>query len=119
MSNLKLKLNLAALQHTTQKMKGKNGEIEVLVIPIEANHLFKGEKGLYLEATAFELKEPKEQNKQINTHLVKVSLPKAVYEKMSEEERKAQPIFGNISIWASESNEAPVNESASGSDLPW
>jgi hypothetical protein len=121
MSNLNIRLNMAALQHTVQKMKGKSGEIEVLVIPIEANHLFKGEKGLYLDATAFELKEPKERNGKTDTHLVKISLPKEVYSKMTQEEKNAQPIFGNVSSWGEggSSNEAATQTSAAGSDLPW
>lgn len=121
MSNLNIRLNLAALQHTVQKMKGKSGELEVLVIPIEANHLFKGEKGLYLDATAFELKEPKERNGKTDTHLVKISLPKEIYSKMTQEEKNAQPIFGNVSSWdgAGSSNEAAVQTSGSGDALPW
>lgn len=119
MSNLNIRLNIAALKHTVQKMKGAKGEIEVLVIPIAANHLFKGEKGLYLDATAFELKEPTERNKQTNTHLVKQSLPKEIYSAMSDEEKKAQPILGNVSVWSSESKDAEVQTSEANSELPW
>lgn len=120
-NNLQIRLNLAALQHTVQKMKGKSGELEVLVIPIEANHLFKGEKGLYLDATAFELKEPKERNGKTDTHLVKISLPKEIYSKMTQEEKNAQPIFGNVSSWESSgsSNEAAVQTSGANDELPW
>lgn len=122
MSNLSIRLNMAALKHTVQKMKGKSGEVEVLVIPIEANHLYRGEKGMYLDATAFELKEPKERNGKTDTHLVKVSLPKEIYSAMSQEEKNAQPIFGNISSWGGDgggSNEASVQTSGANDELPW
>lgn len=115
--NLAIKLNLAALKHTVQTMKGASGaDLEVLVIPIAANHLFRGEKGLYLDLTAFELKEPKDRN----THLVKQSLPKEVYTTQTEEDKKAMPIFGNVLTWeGGGGNEAAVQTSQAGGALPW
>lgn len=118
MGNLAVKVNLAALKHTVQTMKGASGaDIEVLIIPIGANHLFRGEKGLYLDLTAFELKEVKDKN----THLLKQSLPKEVYTAQSDEDKKAMPIFGNVLTWdgGTGSNEAAVQTSAAGGALPW
>ena len=118
MGNLQVKLNLAGLKHTVQKMKGANGEVEVLIIPIDANHLYRGEKGMYLDLTAFELKEPKDKN----THLLKQSLPKEVYTVQTDEEKKAMPILGNVLTWdstGSGSNEPAVQTSTPGQALPW
>lgn len=117
MGNLQVKINVAALKHTVQKMQGASGEVDVLIIPIAANHLFRGEKGLYLDLTAFELKEPKDKN----THLLKQSLPKEVYQVQTDEEKKAMPIFGNVLTWdgGTGSNEATVNETKAGDKLPW
>jgi len=46
---------------------GETGPVECVIIPIEANHLFRGNSGIYLDMTAFELKEPKDNQ----THLIK------------------------------------------------
>lgn len=117
--NISTKLNLAGLKHTVQKMKGANGEVEVLIIPIDANHLYRGEKGMYLDLTHIELKNPREGSK--DTHLVKQSLPKDVYSGMSDDDKKSQPIIGNSIVWSGGggSNEAEVQTSAANSELPW
>lgn len=102
-------------------MKGQSGDIECLIIPIAQNHLFKGEKGLYLDLIAFELSAKKEGSK--DTHLVKQSLSKEVRESMSEEQLKAMPIIGNLSVWTGDNqtaepttNPSPINEV---DDLPF
>lgn len=120
MSNLSVKLNLAAFKHTVQKMKGASGEVEVLIIPIDVNHLFRGEKGLYADLQLIEVKNPREGSK--DTHLVKQSLPKDVYNTLTDEQKKNQPIFGNARDWGqsgSNSNEAAVVETKAGAELPW
>ena len=118
MSNFSTKLNLASLKHTRKLLKGTSGEIDCLIIPINENNLFKGEKGLYLDLYHIELKNPKEG--QANTHLVKQNLPKELYEKMSEEAKMAMPILGNSTVWVPTSNETPladpINEE---DDLPF
>lgn len=97
MSNISTKLNLSGLKSVIQTKKGKSGDIECLVIPIDQNHLFRGEKGIYLDLTHIPLKNPRDKD----THLVKQSLPKDVYSAMSEEDRKAMPILGNTIVWGS------------------
>lgn len=118
MSNFTTKLNLAGLKHSRKLMKGQSGEIDCLIIPIHENNLFIGEKGLYLDLQHHEIKNPVDG--QTDSHLVKQSLPKEVYEKMSEEERRAMPILGNSRTWAPQSNEPklaePQNEE---DDLPF
>ena len=86
------KLNLRQLNHafmTTPK------GAKVLVIPIVDNHLFEGEKGIYLDLVGFEIKAPKEGE---DTHILKQSFKKEELEKMTEEQRKALPILGNARV---------------------
>ena len=96
-NNISGKINLAMLKGSIKSLNGKSGLIECLVIPIGVNHLFKGEKGVYLDIIAFELE--KKNADQKDTHLVKQSFSKDVREAMSEEESKALPIIGNLTVW--------------------
>lgn len=88
------KINLAKLTHVITKKKNKAGdEIEGIFIPIEMNHLFKSDKGnVFLDMVAFDA--VNEEYKQ--THAIKQSLPKEIYEAMSEDERKATPFIGHL-----------------------
>lgn len=117
MSNLNIKLNLQNLNCVCRFEKGKSGPVECLIIPLAANHLFKGTKGVYLDLTAFELKEKKENK----THLVKQQFPKDVFKAMTDEQKRATPILGDVSVW--EHTEAePVSDLTpmpEGSDLPY
>lgn len=117
MSNISVKINLRQLQSAIRKMKSASGDIECLIIPIASNHLVKGEKGVYLDMTGFELKEKKADRK--DTHLVKQTLPKEVFETMTDEQKQKMPIMGNMIVWGFQ-EPAPVNtevgEIAEGSD---
>lgn len=107
MANISIKVDLSKLKSVIQKKKDKSGqEVECLVIPIPNNHLYKGEKGIYLDLQAIELKNRKENSK--DTHLIKQALPKDVYNGMSDEEKQAQPILGNAIYWG----KTGVSESA-------
>jgi hypothetical protein len=117
MSNLSIKLNLQNLVCACRFEKGVAGPVECLIIPLEKNYLFKGEKGIYLDLTAFELREKKENR----THLVKQQLPKDVFKAMSDEQKKSTPILGDVTTWEHVeadpvSNAETLNE---GSDLPF
>jgi hypothetical protein len=117
MGNISTSINLASLVHTVKLMKNKEGkETECLVIPIELNHLFKGEKGLYLNLIGFELKEP--SNKK--THSIKQSFPKEYLEKLTKDEIYALPIFGNHLLFGSVTNESVLASAQSeDDDLPF
>ena len=91
-----IKLNLTAFRHSLTKMKSGDDTVECLVIPIEMNKLFKGEKGLYLDMIAFEIKNKKEGIK--DTHLIKQSLSKEDRESMTEDEQKSMPVIGNLRV---------------------
>lgn len=121
MANISVKLNLAGLKHSRKLLKGQSGEIDCLIIPINENKLFKGEKGLYLDLTLIEIKDRSKQSPdQKDTHLVKQSFTKEVYDAMSEEERKSYPILGNAILWSSNSNEPALAEpKEEDDDLPF
>lgn len=98
MSNISIKLNLTQFPGTKKTMKRKDGStVECYVMPIDSNHIFRGEKGLYLELTAIEIKNKVGDSK--DTHLIKQNFPKEVYEKMTEEQKKATKIIGNAIVW--------------------
>lgn len=121
MANISVKLNLAGLKHSRKLLKGKTGEIDCLIIPIEDNNLYKGEKGLYLDLTCIEIKDKSKQAPdQKDTHLIKQSFAKDVYEAMTDEEKKSYPILGNAILWSSISNEPILAEPISEEDdLPF
>lgn len=83
------KLNGAFLKNLT----GKTATKRCIIIPIDDNpSMFLGEKGCYLNMSAFET----QNNQYGDTHLLKPNLPKEVRERMTDEERNAVPILGNM-----------------------
>jgi len=105
--NISGRINLLMLKGAVKKMKAQSGEIDCLVIPIDQNNLFRGEKGIYLDLIAFEVSTKKEGIK--DTHLVKQSLAKEKREAMTEDELKAMPIIGNLAVWSDVGfNQEPV-----------
>jgi hypothetical protein len=114
------KLNLLNLTVARQMVKGKLGEIDCLVIPIEKNRLFVGEKGNYLDLIAFEIKDPKPDRK--DTHLIKQSFSKEVREAMTDEQLKAIPILGSLTVGSSGVEKDPVSDPktlSADDDLPF
>jgi len=110
------KVNLLQYQSAIMKIKNKSGIlVDCVVIPIDTNHLVKGEKGVYADFAAFEFKNKKEDSK--DTHLIKQSLPKEWFQALSDEEKRAMPIFGNLRVWEertepeSTSSVTPIDES--------
>ena len=114
------KINLLNLIAAKKMIKGAAGEIECLVIPIEKNKLFVGEKGIYLDLVAFDIKKQVESK---DTHIVKQSFSKEEREKMTEDELKALPILGNLCVLTGERGEAaPVSDTKTigpDDDLPF
>jgi len=117
MGNLNIKLNLQNLHCACRFEKGVAGPVECLIIPLEKNYLFKGEKGVYLDLTAFELREKKENK----THLIKQTIPKEIFKAMTDEQKKATPILGDVSTWEHTEAEpkSDLTTMEEGSDLPF
>lgn len=70
----------------------KTATKKCLCIPIDESGMFLGEKGCYLNLTAIEMQNPQYSD----THCLKVSYDREVYERMTDEERAAQPIVGGL-----------------------
>jgi hypothetical protein len=116
-----IKLNLMQYKAAIMKVKNKSGvEVDCVAIPIDLNFLYRGEKGVYADFVAFEIKDKKSDSK--DTHLVKQSMPKEVLEKMSKEDRNELPIFGNLRVWDERAESEPTSPVAPISEtdkLPW
>lgn len=93
--NKNIKIDLTAFAGAGKiNLSGKNGQLKkCLVIPIEENYLFEGEKGIYADFIAWEMREKKENGA---THLIKQSLPKEVRDGLTDLEKRALPIFGDL-----------------------
>lgn len=97
MANYSIKTNLLKLQGAfVTNIKGKTTTKQCLCIPIDESGLFLGEKGCYLNMTAIEMQNPQYSD----THCIKVSHDREVYERMTDEERAAQPIIGGLHVLA-------------------
>lgn len=119
--NLKMKIILSGLKHVVRQEKRKDGSmVECLIIPIDQNYLYRGKDGaMYLDLTAIESTSPPKEGFK-DTHFIKQSLPKEVYDKLTDEERKATPIMGNLFPWSAMGSSAPqvVNQNED-DDLPF
>lgn len=92
--NYSIRLGLKQLnQVVVTNIKGKAGNsVPVVIIPIEPNGIFVGEKDVYLNLSAFSV-----QNSQYgNSHLIKRSLTEEENERLSEDEKHSMPIVGNM-----------------------
>ena len=92
--NYGIKIDLLKLNNVfLRNFVGKTATKRCIVVPVDDNpSVFLGEKGCYLNAVAYEI-----SNKQYgDSHILKADLPKEVRERMTEEERNALPILGNM-----------------------
>lgn len=95
MGNYKIKINLLRLQGAfVTTLKGKTSAKRCLCIPIDDAHLFLGEKGCYLDANAWEMRDP---NAFGASHYIKQRFTKEVHNALTEEQRRAIPILGDMS----------------------
>ena len=89
------KVNLLALGGAfIANIQGKTAKKRCLCIQIEEAHLFEGEKGVYLNMNMWVSK-----NSQYgDSHYLTQNLPKEVRDAMTEEQKKAIPILGNVKV---------------------
>ena len=118
MGNLSIKTDLLKIAGAfVTKIKGKTSTKRCLVIPLDGNEeLFIGEKGIYLNAIAIEMHEPRYGD----THIIKVNLDKEIYGKLTDEQKNAIPIIGTMKPIAEKQME--VNNTIDGvdnDDLPF
>lgn len=106
MANYSIKTDLLKVKGAfVTNIKGKSATKRCLCIPIDDSGLFLGKQGCYLNMTAIEMQNPQFSD----THCIKVSFDKEVYEKMTEEEKKAQPIIGGLHQLERKQEQMPVN----------
>lgn len=110
MGNISSNINLSAFKDAVVIKHGKNKDIECLLIPLERNGLKNGQYGVQFETVGFPLKAKKDNSK--STHIIKQSFSKEVTDKFTEEERMAQPIFGNHVNWDEHSGGGSVGSVA-------
>ena len=91
MKNFNVKINLALMNGVKTITSKKNNE-KYVCIPLSDNNIFEGRKGLYLDLTAYSY-----DGKFGESHFLKNRIPKDIYEKMSEEDKKNTPILGSLS----------------------
>ena len=123
--NLSIKVNLTKIAGAHFiTLPGQKGPTKCIVMPVDDCHLYIGEKGVYLDLTAYQYKD----QKFVDTHFIKPNLPKEVFEAMTKEQQDAIDICGGVKpiqskqMAAAESSEfiPPVVEgSEGGSDLPF
>ena len=93
MANYSIKVDLQKVQGAfVTNIKGKTATKRCLCIPIDESGLFLGKQGCYLNLTAIEMQNPQYSD----THCLKVSYDKDVYDRMTEEQKAAQPIVGGL-----------------------
>ena len=114
MGNFQGKLDFLKFKNSCViSVKGKTGEKKGVFVPIEDNGLFvttdenNKAKGAYFNFAVFETKQP---GKFGDTHMIKQSLDKDTRSKMSEEEKRAIPIIGNMRPLDSQSPSVPQND---------
>ena len=89
-----LKVKLTQLTGAFVKdLTGRTATKKCIIIPVDDNPcMFVGEKDVYLNIAAFA-----NDNQQYgDTHMLKPNLPKEVREQMTDEQRRQQPILGNM-----------------------
>ena len=101
MGNYQLKLNLLRFNNAfVLGIEGKNATKQCVCIPIEDNYLFMTAddnmkaKAAYADINVNQYEGGKSQYG--DTHYARLSVPKEVREKMTDEEKKAIPYLGNM-----------------------
>lgn len=92
MKNFTVKINLA-LMNGVKTVTSKKDNEKYVCIPLSENYIFEGRKGLYLDLTAYSY-----NGKFGESHFLKNRIPKDIYEKMSDDDKKNTPIIGSMSI---------------------
>ena len=121
------RINLLKLKNVgILTVKGREANKKCVVIPIEDNNLFISAdenlkaKAAYIDFIAWE---NQSTSKYGDTHSIRQSLSKEIREKMTDDELKSIPYFGNLKPYeapnASTSVSAPVASISDDDDLPF
>lgn len=102
MSNYNFKLDLSKFEGFGKvTLTGKSGQAKrCIVIPIEGNSVFEGEKGTYIDLVCFET-----PNSGYGSHMVTISKTKEEQEQeKATGERVRKPIVGNLKPFGSQAS---------------
>lgn len=89
--NFDINLDMTALGGVVKEFKGKSGNpVRCLVLPMVYGFYENNNGKVYMDLVAIE------RATQYSTHFVKIHLSKEQFETMTEEQRKALPIVGNM-----------------------
>lgn len=128
MENYSGKLDFLKLKNTCIiSVNGETGSKKGVFIPIDDNNLFVSidennkAKSVYFDFMAYENKQP---SKFGYTHMIKQSFNKDIRAKMTDEEKRALPIFGNMKPFKPQNANQPVETSVTpiaqdADDLPF
>lgn len=96
MSNLAIKINLLRIPNVMfSKLTGKSGQKkDCIIIPVEDCNLYVGEKGVYLDLSAYEFRE----QKFADSHMVKQSFSKEEIEEMKDKITSENPEYSESDI---------------------
>lgn len=114
MGNFQGKLDFLKFKNSCViSVKGKTGEKKGVFVPIEDNGLFvttdenNKAKGAYFNFAVFE---NKQVGKYGDTHMIKPRVGKEIRAQMSEEDKRAIPIIGNMRPLDLQSPSVPQND---------
>ena len=123
MNIFSLKVDLLKLKNACRvTIPGRTGKKRGIFIPFDDNsELYDGEKGVYLSMTAVEMKQPGQWG---DTHFIKGNKQEDEYKSMSDEERKALPILGQMRPLEKKTEQQPapqvqVERTEEDDDLPF
>jgi len=117
MSTLTGQLNYSAMEHIVTMVKGKNGPIECVILPLESNYIEKTVKDgkTYLSQGIAVYDVAPEKQKNGNTHTIKINPKKEIREALKAA-GKYTPFLGNLKEWSAPT--AEVNTSEQFDDTP-
>jgi len=111
MSTLTGQLNYSAMEHIVTMVKGKNGPIECVILPLESNYIEKTEKDgkvyLHQGIAVYDIAPEKQKNGQ--THTIKINPKKEIKEALKAA-GKYTPFLGNLKDWSVPTAEVNTSE---------
>ena len=107
MSGFSVRIDLLKIRGAfTMNIKGRTGKVKpCLILPLDIPCVYRGEKGIYLNADALEMRD----SKYGDSHFLKPNVPREEREGMTAGERDAIPIIGSMRPIVRKAAGMPVN----------
>lgn len=111
MGTLTGQINYSAMEHIVTMVKGKNGPIECVILPLDSNWIEKtvkdGKTYLHQGIAVYDVAPEKQRNG--NTHTVKIYPKKEIRESLKAAQ-KYTPFLGNLKDWSAPTAEVNTSE---------